>query len=166
MREWSRKWCHANPEKVRARSRRHYEKHREAIKARHREKYAEDPQRNYRAWLKWKQANPEIAHANARKQYQAWVSRHPGLSAEQGRKRQQTRRARKKQVFVEEINPAVVFERAGGRCGVCKEPIDKTKPWHVDHIIPLAKGGVHSYGNVQPAHARCNLQKGAKLQAV
>ena len=29
----------------------------------------------------------------------------------------------------------------------------------VDHIIPLAKGGTHTWGNVQCAHAMCNSEK-------
>lgn len=32
---------------------------------------------------------------------------------------------------------------------------------HLDHIIPLAKGGRHSIGNLAGACASCNLQKGA-----
>lgn len=29
----------------------------------------------------------------------------------------------------------------------------------IDHIIPLSKGGVHSWGNVQLAHFKCNTDK-------
>ena len=32
----------------------------------------------------------------------------------------------------------------------------------VDHIIPLANGGLHQWDNVQLAHRRCNSIKGAK----
>lgn len=34
--------------------------------------------------------------------------------------------------------------------------------FHVDHVVPLSKGGMHGYTNVQPAHPRCNMRKGAK----
>jgi 5-methylcytosine-specific restriction endonuclease McrA len=33
----------------------------------------------------------------------------------------------------------------------------------VDHIVPIMRGGVHSYANVQLAHPRCNRMKGAKI---
>lgn len=34
---------------------------------------------------------------------------------------------------------------------------------HMDHVIPLSRGGRHAIGNVIPACQRCNLAKGAKL---
>lgn len=36
---------------------------------------------------------------------------------------------------------------------------------HMDHVIPLSRGGRHAIGNVLPACQRCNLTKGAKLVA-
>lgn len=36
----------------------------------------------------------------------------------------------------------------------------------IDHVIPLAKGGLHSWDNVRLAHRRCNWEKSAKLGIV
>jgi len=36
--------------------------------------------------------------------------------------------------------------------------------YHVDHIIPLAKGGQHHPGNLQVISANENVRKGAKVQ--
>jgi 5-methylcytosine-specific restriction endonuclease McrA len=36
---------------------------------------------------------------------------------------------------------------------------------HMDHVIPLSRGGRHAIGNVLPACQHCNLSKGAKLLA-
>ena len=33
----------------------------------------------------------------------------------------------------------------------------------VEHIIPLCKGGTHTWDNVAPSHARCNFQRGDSL---
>ena len=47
----------------------------------------------------------------------------------------------------------------GGMCGICEEFIQGK--FHVDHVIPLSKGGLHCYANVQPAHPNCNRKKWA-----
>jgi 5-methylcytosine-specific restriction endonuclease McrA len=71
------------------------------------------------------------------------------------------RRALKLNQFIEDVDPVIVYEMHGGRCGICGEFIEGD--FHVDHVIPLSKGGMHGYVNVQPAHPKCNLSKGAKV---
>ena len=34
--------------------------------------------------------------------------------------------------------------------------------WHIDHIMPLSKGGSNHYTNLQPLWATDNISKGAK----
>jgi 5-methylcytosine-specific restriction endonuclease McrA len=73
------------------------------------------------------------------------------------------RRARRLQDgFVEEVNRLVVFARHNGICGICMKPVCRDE-FAVDHIVPLAKGGQHSYANTQPAHRRCNSKKHARI---
>lgn len=61
--------------------------------------------------------------------------------------------------------------RDGDDCGICGDPIDFAlsgrEKWGrtVDHVIPRAKGGAHTWGNCQLAHSFCNLSKGATLDA-
>lgn len=50
-------------------------------------------------------------------------------------------------------------------CGICGEPILRMNDATLDHIIPLAKGGVHAPSNMQLAHDRCNSDKGDSLPA-
>lgn len=72
------------------------------------------------------------------------------------------RRARMLSVPNERIDFKVVFERDRGDCGICLKPVDPDR-YHVDHIVAIARGGSHTYDNVQIAHPACNQRKNAKL---
>lgn len=67
-----------------------------------------------------------------------------------------------------------VLQIWGRDCHICKEPIDLDAPsqcgrpgWerglHLDHVIPLSRGGSDTLDNVKPSHAKCNIDKGARL---
>lgn len=52
-------------------------------------------------------------------------------------------------------------------CAICNQPIDydahhlDPMSFTVDHIVPLAAGGTDTIDNIQPAHRKCNRDKGA-----
>lgn len=104
------------------------------------ERQRRNPSSYARRHKAWRRANPERAAANARR----------GASA---------RRARLRAAFIEQIDPFVVYERDGGVCQLCNEPVARDR-FDIDHTQPLAEGGVHSYANVRLAHVRCNRQRG------
>jgi len=63
------------------------------------------------------------------------------------------------------INKAEIWKRDQGVCGICSNsrgPVDETN-WHLDHIIPVSKGGLHTLENVQVSHPFCNLSKKDKI---
>jgi 5-methylcytosine-specific restriction endonuclease McrA len=72
-------------------------------------------------------------------------------------------------VDYEPVNRLKVFERDGWRCGICGIPVDKTlrdrNPMmaSLDHIMPMALGGGHTYINTQCSHLRCNIKKGHRI---
>lgn len=70
------------------------------------------------------------------------------------------RRARKLGVVYENIDPARVFERDGHRCQICgihtRGQFPALTAPTIDHIVPLSRGGPHTYANVQCACFRCN----------
>lgn len=45
-------------------------------------------------------------------------------------------------------------------CAWCGVPLEE---WHLDHVIPLSRGGVHSIGNLVPSCPPCNQRKQALL---
>lgn len=123
-----------------------------------RDHYAKNRERRKRQASEWYHANAERAY-EARKEY---IAKNPDKVRSWGRKSANTRRAITKQVFVEVVDPRTVFERDKGICGICRLAVDPMTPWEVDHVIPISKGGLHSYANVQLAHRKCNRSKAAK----
>jgi 5-methylcytosine-specific restriction endonuclease McrA len=67
-----------------------------------------------------------------------------------------------------------VLETYGKTCHLCNKEIDLKAPrqvgkkgWeqglHIDHIIPLSKGGDDTLQNVKPSHGQCNIVKSATI---
>lgn len=70
-----------------------------------------------------------------------------------------------------------LFNRDAGMCYLCGEPCNYDDFYinedgvfiagdmypSIDHVIPLAKGGRHSWGNIRLAHRRCNYEKADKI---
>lgn len=69
---------------------------------------------------------------------------------------------RAREAYVEDIDRDFVWVRDGGICGICGTPADPDR-WDLDHIVPLARGGLHEYANVQVSHPPCNRKKGARM---
>ena len=78
---------------------------------------------------------------------------------------QRRRRTRLRDATVEEVSPATVFNRDGWTCWLCSLPVDPKAAIPMpacptlDHVIPLSKGGEHSYQNVRCACFACNSKK-------
>ncbi|MFD7705700.1 HNH endonuclease [Streptomyces sp. NPDC059786] len=99
------------------------------------------------AAVAWARANPELRAAIAAQHKaarRAWEKLNPGSVGIDGREwRKLVRRYRHRCAYC-----------GGNEGGI-----------HMDHVIPLSRGGRHAIGNVLPACQKCNLSKGAKLVA-
>lgn len=145
-REYDRAWRDANREALREQRRAYREANREDFAARDKA-YAE--------------RNREQLRVKAAERFQKRYYSDPEYR-ERCRLNDLRRKTRLVDAFVEDVDPAVVFVRDNGVCGICGEPVDPDS-WHLDHIVPLARSGTHEYANVQVAHPRCNMSKGARL---
>jgi 5-methylcytosine-specific restriction endonuclease McrA len=84
------------------------------------------------------------------------------LHRDECNQRTYSNRAMREQYFVEEVDRKIVFNRDKGICHLCKDEVDSNN-WHLDHIMPVSRGGLHCYDNVAVSHSSCNLKKGNKI---
>ena len=99
---------------------------------------------------------------------QKWLANNPHI----GRMYIARRKARLRGAQVEKYTIEEVLDTYGTDCYLCSLPINLNAPrrvgakgWeealHIDHVIPLSKGGDDVLINVRPAHGLCNMQKHA-----
>lgn len=68
-----------------------------------------------------------------------------------------------------DISVEGIMKRDGTDCYLCGEEVDnevhyteRTYPT-IEHVIPISKGGTHTWGNVKLAHRHCNALKSNKI---
>jgi hypothetical protein len=57
------------------------------------------------------------------------------------------------------IDRRAIWERDGGICGICKEPV-AFEDMQLDHVLPRSFNGPDGSENLQPSHEPCNRRKG------
>lgn len=103
-------------------------------------------------------STPE-AKRQARERLRQWYADNPERAREQSRRYQSRRFA----AAIEDVSYPAILERDGMVCHICSDDIPSMSDLHFDHVMPLSKGGAHSYDNIKPSHASCNMRKGAKI---
>lgn len=67
------------------------------------------------------------------------------------------RKANKRNAFIENIDRESLYSAYHGLCYLCWQLAGAD--WHLEHIVPLSRGGKHCYENVAVSCASCNLKK-------
>lgn len=147
-----RNWGKRNAEKLaqRARLRRKNNPEAELAKcARWRQKNREfDRERA----LRWRRQNPEIAAATTKK----WRSNN--LDKLSAKERNRRSRKAKSGGTHSAADIAAILAAQKGRCAYCRIKITQENK-HVDHIIPISKGGRNDRRNLQVLCRTCNVKK-------
>lgn len=131
----SQEWRAANPERLRERNRAYRDANIEAARERSRA---------------WREANPDKAKAQADR---AWHSRRARLAEAESDAG---------------ISVSALRDRDGDSCSYCGRDLlytgdrqDNAKA-SIDHVVPLSRGGSHTWDNVVLACLGCNKSKGAR----
>lgn len=154
----------ANRDAFREYRRKHYAEHREEI----REYYKSEDQREWRKlWQRdYRREKPEICKAVAKRwrnshkgerkaSLKAWLALHPNYDKDRHHRR------RGAEGYFDDLDIFFLYEDQGGFCPICNFELGKS--YHVDHIIPLAKGGTNWAWNLQLTCPPCNVEKGARM---
>ncbi len=159
----SNRWKKRNPERVKAQFSNWVSKNKEKRKA-YKKAYNEKHKERQRENDRLRYLNPEnVAKRallkSAKQAYmKAWGQSHP----EQGRLNHARRKARKRANGIGNTKLIATWIRSWYQKRVKCYWCNKIFPsWniHVDHIIPLNKGGVHSIENLCIACQSCNMRK-------
>jgi 5-methylcytosine-specific restriction endonuclease McrA len=119
----------------------------------------DNPERNRQRARDWFHHNRDQAIENI----ESWRRNNPNKVREIGRRSTSTRRARIAGLSTDiPVDYEAVAVRSAGTCGICGKPLSGRVEF--DHIIPIARGGLHVTENLQLAHSRCNRRKSANLK--
>lgn len=110
----------------------------------------------------WRAAHPETArtyqaryrnthHEQVLAASESWRKTHRDRAHEYHARRSALSRA----AFIEDVKIGYLVARDHGRCGICGKAV-AVSDRSIDHILPLSRGGQHSYANTRLTHRRCN----------
>lgn len=146
----------------------------ECRQARNRETTREGDRRYRETHGEWRRIvaerdNPDRVESRRAADRERDAAMDPVKKREQRREKDDRRRARKIATAVEPFTRAEVYDRDGWVCQLCLEPVDAGLEYpdpmskSLDHRVPLARGGTHSFDNCQLAHLSCNVAKSDKV---
>lgn len=142
---YAKQYYAKNSEKLKARSAARLEAKREEINALERARYKPEDH--------WRKNNPE--------RHGEWVKKYVAENRAKRCAYEANRRARKAaggELPVDAKDRLYALQK--GRCACCRSRIDCSA--HLDHIAPLADGGLNTFENVQLLCPACNLAKNRK----
>ncbi len=145
-----RQWYEANPDKVAA----YREENRERISERMKSWRRRNPDAVTAYKKRWNADNLEHVLGYARKYRQE----KPEVKRASQARRRALKRGSEGSYNVDDIRE--LYELQLGQCIYCQG--DLLDDFHVDHIIPLSRGGINTRSNIQLLCPNCNRMKHAK----
>lgn len=147
------RWRENNPEKVQEINKRSYEKHKGERRTKARAKYAEDPSYDKGRAIIYREKNRD----KVAEQSMEWRRSNPEKVRVYDRNKKLKRKGAEGSHTPEDVQKLRKYQ--GYKCAECKSSIADS--YHVDHIMPLSKGGTNYVSNLQILCPACNMEKHA-----
>lgn len=125
---------------------------------------------NKRASKKYREAHPDRFKENQRRFTENNPERRREIGRNWWKKHPEHRRVNKMQRRALECGATgktskkeidAIYKQQKGKCWWCGKSVKKE--WHIDHRIPLSKGGTNDASNLVISCPKCNLRKNSKL---
>ena len=156
--EWSIKYYEQNKEKIKQVAERCRKERVKRDINKVRELYSKSYYRNIEYYKKWYIKNK----SKISQKQKEWSASPNGKASKINNEAQ--RRAKKRNTYYESSFTVVsLLKKHAQNCYYCGEKIEKL---HIDHYIPLSKGGEHISSNIVASCSDCNLRKGKKIPIV
>jgi 5-methylcytosine-specific restriction endonuclease McrA len=171
-----RKWKDKNRDYVRTRDRSYQRKTQGRRNELERARYENDPER-FRRNARNKYAKNSVVIREKRKKYhyetytqeevrkkaqartKQWALENPDWARRNAKVSNHKRRAKAVGSFTAD-DIAAIFKSQRGKCAYCRKKVGDS--YHVDHIVPIARGGPNVRSNLQITCAACNRAKAAR----
>ncbi len=170
---------------IKANSAKYYERHKEKIDEKG--KAYQEGRRRAAGIPKHVPVPIEIQKNKRKENKQRWIDKHPGIGKEMAKQyreshKEEIRRKQDTEEFRDYMRRAThkrrarlasvggdytqadisnLFTKQGGKCAACKERLRKSGKgkFHIDHVIPISKGGCNDPSNLALLCPFCNWSK-------
>ena len=160
--EYSKEYYHENREQISARQKEYNKENAEKISQRNKAWYQEHREKRSEYNKKWKRDNNEKVSEYNQKwciDNQEYKKKHRTEHSEAYRSYAHKRRSQTKSGEPSKV--IAQWEKSQPKiCYWCHTKCPKS--YHVDHYVPLSKGGLHTINNLRISCPRCNLTKSSK----
>lgn len=158
--EYKKNWARENQSRLKRTYRKHYENNKEKIIKRAANWKRNNPDKVKKAAKKYRENNKnKISEIN--KDYRERVKHNEDYKLKvRIRTNRRYHRIKKANGSYTDKDIKRIMKQQKNKCYWCKKKLDQ---YHIDHIIPISKGGNNTSGNICVSCPECNTSKGAKM---